>query len=85
MRTIIQPAALKALAGMPKSERARLLQKIAQFAADPFAPSAAAKPLTGQKQAVRIRQGDWRAVCRIDRASNTVIVEAIGHRREVYR
>lgn len=70
---------------MPKSERARLLQKIAQFAADPFAPSAAAKPLTGQKQAVRIRQGDWRAVCRIDRASNTVIVEAIGHRREVYR
>ena len=70
---------------MPKRERARLLQKIAQFAADPFAPFAAATPLMGQKQAVKIRQRDWRAVCRIDRASDTAIVEAIGHRREVSR
>ncbi len=85
MRTIVQPAALKALAAIPKSEQTRLLQKIAQFAADPFAQFAAAKPLIGQKQAVRIRQGEWRALCRIDRASDTVIVEAIGHRREVYR
>jgi hypothetical protein len=33
-------------------ERARLLQKITQFAATPFA---AAKPLTGQKRAVTLR------------------------------
>ena len=85
MKTIVQPAALKGLAGMPKRERAQLLRIIAQFAAAPFAPLPVAKPLTRQKQAVRIRQGDWRALCRIDRASETVIVEAIGHRREIYR
>ena len=85
MKTIVQPAALKGLAGMPKRERAQLLRIIAQFAADPFAPLPAARPLTGQKQAVRIRQGDWRALCRIVRASETVIVEMIGDRREIYR
>jgi mRNA-degrading endonuclease RelE of RelBE toxin-antitoxin system len=85
MRTIFQPAATKTLAGMPKRDRAGLLRKIELFAADPFAPSIAVKPLTGQRLAVRVRQGDWRAVCRIDRVADTVIVEAIGNRREIYR
>ncbi len=62
-----------------------MLQKIGQFALDPFAPFPAAKPLTGSAQTVRIRHRQWRAVCRIDRASETVIVEAIGDRKEIYR
>jgi mRNA interferase RelE/StbE len=85
MQAIFQPAAIKALAAVPKKDRANLLRKLEQFAADPFAPNPSAKPLKGQPQAVRIRQGDWRAVCRIDRANETVIIEAIGNRREIYR
>ena len=85
MRAIFQPAAIKALAAVSKRDRAALLRKLEQFAADPFAPNPSAKPLKGQSQAARIRQGDWRAICRVDRANETVIIEAIGNRREIYR
>jgi hypothetical protein len=34
---------------------------------------------------VRGRHGDWRAVCPIDRAAETVILERVEHRREIYR
>jgi mRNA-degrading endonuclease RelE of RelBE toxin-antitoxin system len=66
-------------------DREALLRKIGQFAADPSAPAPWAKPLAGVRHAVRIRQGDWRAVCRIDRAAKTVTVEAAGDRKEIYR
>jgi mRNA interferase RelE/StbE len=85
MGAIFQPAAIRALAAVPKKDRASLLRKLERFAADPFAPNSSAKPLKGQPQAVRIRQGDWRAICRIDRANETVIIEAIGNRREIYQ
>jgi mRNA interferase RelE/StbE len=85
MRAIVQPAAVRSLGNLPNKDRAALLQKIERFAADPFSPNPSAKPLRGHPQVVRIRQGDWRAVCRIDRANDVVIVEAIGNRREIYR
>lgn len=85
MRAIVQPAAIKALAALPKRDQVALLRKVEVFAANPFAPNSSAKPLQGQPQVVRLRQGDWRAVCRIDRANDVVIVEAIGNRREIYR
>ncbi|MDE2229892.1 MAG: type II toxin-antitoxin system RelE/ParE family toxin [Alphaproteobacteria bacterium] len=85
VRLILSPAALKSVALMPKRERAGLVAKLAAFADGPFAPHGSAKPLRGLKDAVRVRHGDWRAVCRIDRDDGVVIVEAIGHRREIYR
>jgi len=85
VRLILSPRAVKSLAAMPKRDRAGLMTKIETFAANPFAPLAAARPLKGSKDAVRIRQGDWRAICRLDRDDDLVIVEAIGHRSEIYR
>jgi len=85
VRLILSSGALKSLATMPKRERAGLMAKLETFAANPFAPFAAAMPLRGLKDAVRIRQGDWRAICRLDRDDDVVIVEAIGHRSEIYR
>jgi mRNA-degrading endonuclease RelE of RelBE toxin-antitoxin system len=85
LKLLVQPNALKGLAGMPARDRAALWRKIQGFADDPFATRAWAKPLVGHRHAVRLRHGDWRAVCRIDRAGETVIVEAIGNRREMYR
>ena len=70
---------------MPARDRAALWRKVQSFADDPFAAQAWAKLLIGHRSAVRLRHGDWRAVCRIDRADETVIVEAIGNRREIYR
>jgi mRNA-degrading endonuclease RelE of RelBE toxin-antitoxin system len=85
VKTIVRPAALRALADLPRKDQAAMLEKIAQFAENPFAPYPGAKPLAGSPQVVRIRHRQWRAVCRIDRASDTIIVEAIGDRREIYR
>lgn len=41
--------------------------------------------MRGYRDAVRIRQGDWRAVCRIDRDDGVIIVEFIANRREACR
>ena len=53
--------------------------------ADPFAPHSWAVPLSGERDRVRIRQGDWRGVVLILRPRDTVILERVGHRSEVYR
>jgi len=85
MRLVVSPAALKALAALSRRDAAELLAKLEAFAADPFGLHPAAARLKGRTDAVRLRQGDWRAVCRIERSAALVIVEAIAHRREVYR
>lgn len=70
---------------MPKRDRERLIDKLKQFAADPFARHSFARPMRGQADRVRLRQGDHRAVLLIFRSRETVVVERIGNRREVYR
>ncbi len=85
MKATFTPAAAKALAAMPKRDSAALMKKIMQFAAAPFAPNPAAKHLTGMNGAVRVRHGDWRAICRVNRGIETVVVEFVGNRKEIYR
>ena len=75
---------------MPLREARGLLRKLGEFAADPFATHSVALPLAGRPNRARIRQADWRAVVLIVRAedtvaADTVIVERVDHRREVYR
>jgi len=55
------------------------------FAAEPVEDHPWALPMRGRHDAVRIRQGDWRAVCRIDRDDEVIIVEFVANRREAYR
>ena len=74
--------ALKGLRAMPRKDAKALIAKIAAVAADPKAPHLALKPLTG-RPGYRLRQGDWRAVLLLD--GNNLVVEAVAHRREVYR
>ncbi len=83
MDLIFTRSADKSLGKMPKHDAAALLAKLKVFAADPFAPQGFAKALTGG--GVRIRQGDWRAVCDVDGGRLVVLVIAIGNRREIYR
>jgi mRNA-degrading endonuclease RelE of RelBE toxin-antitoxin system len=85
VRLTVSPGAVKDLAGLPAHDRRLLFSRIEAFAAEPFAVHPAARPLRGYEDRVRIRHGDWRAVCRIDRATDTVTLERIEHRREVYR
>jgi len=85
VKLTVSPGAVKDLAGLPARERGSLFGRVEAFAAEPFATHRAARPLRGHEDRARIRQGDWRAVCRIDRAADTVTLERIEHRREIYR
>jgi mRNA-degrading endonuclease RelE of RelBE toxin-antitoxin system len=85
MNLIVPPVIVKALRLVSVRDRQALLRKARIFAGDPFGRYAWARTLKGQPNVVRIRQGDWRMVCRIDREEQTVIVDAVAHRREIYR
>ncbi len=85
MRLILSRGAVKDLAGLPSRDRSALLQKLRDFANEPFGGHPWALPMRGRHDAVRVRQGDWRAVCRIDRDSELITVEFVANRREAYR
>jgi mRNA-degrading endonuclease RelE of RelBE toxin-antitoxin system len=85
IKLIVSRAASKALARMPRREREALLDKAEAFAAGPFVAHPAATPLRGQPDVIRLRQGDWRGICRVDRAADTIVLETVAHRSEAYR
>ena len=44
------------------------------------------RPLKGEKKGLwRYRVGDYRVICDIQDAANTVLVLALGHRKHIYR
>jgi mRNA-degrading endonuclease RelE of RelBE toxin-antitoxin system len=85
IKLIVSRAASKALARMPRREREALLDKAEAFAAGPFVAHRAATPLRRQPDVIRLRQGDWRGICRVDRAADTIVLETVAHRSEAYR
>jgi mRNA interferase RelE/StbE len=84
MNLIVSAAALKGLAQMPKHDQRAMREKLQAFALEPFAPHAWAKRLVGSR-GVRVRQGDWRAICDVDGKALVVTVEKVGNRKEVYQ
>ena len=84
MNLIVSNAALKGLAKMPRHDQRAMREKLETFARDPYAPHAWAKRLVG-RTGVRVRQGDWRAICDIDGKALVVTVVKVGNRREVYQ
>lgn len=83
MDLTIEAAALKALVKMPTADAAALRAKLKSFAADPYARHPWAKAFSAETG--RIRQGDWRAIYRIEAGRMMVLVVKIGNRREIYR
>lgn len=84
MQLIYTASALKALRKIPAKEVAALMGTHKEIAAEPFAPHPRAKKLTDHP-GFRVRQGDWRAVYRLNREAEEMIVETVGHRSEVYK
>jgi mRNA interferase RelE/StbE len=79
MTVDVRPEAQKQLAGVPKADRERL----ERIGADPYAQHPDATRLKGTP-GFRVRQGEWRAIYRVDGAGNVIVV-SVKHRREVYR
>jgi len=84
MRLLFSPAAAKALTRMPRKEGTLLLEKLQQVARDPVGRHGWVKPLTGVA-GFRVRQGDWRALYRLDYETGDMVVDKIARRDEVYR
>jgi mRNA interferase RelE/StbE len=83
MALLIPPDVVKQLAGIPKADRQRLLDALEMVAAKPTKRFPFTTQLVGQPGVWRLRKGEWRAVFRIHRSD--VILDRVGHRREVYR
>jgi mRNA-degrading endonuclease RelE of RelBE toxin-antitoxin system len=73
------------MATLPTKARAAMTDRLKAIAADPFARHANVEPLKGERNAFRVRQGDWRAVSLVDRAAGLIRVVTVAARREVYR
>ena len=83
MALIIPPHVFKQLEAAPRHVAKRLLERLERVAASPFAPQPGVKPMVGEPGSYRVRHGDWRAIYSAE--DGDVIVERIGHRKEVYR
>jgi mRNA interferase RelE/StbE len=83
MALLIPPAVFKQLAAMPRADARRILDRLARVAETPGDRHPNVVALSGATGSYRLRQGDWRAVFSIE--DGDVILDRVGHRREVYR
>ena len=83
MALVIPTQVMKQLAGLPRAEAGRLLERLQRIAAAPDNRHPGVTPLTGQRGSYRLRQGSWRAVFSIE--DGDVILDRVAHRREAYR
>ena len=74
--------AQKSLARLPKKVQRRIQGVITTLESNPLPP--VAKKLTG-RDAYRIRVSDYRIIYTVNKNVLTIVVVAIGHRRDIYR
>ena len=79
----LSPHAQRQLHTFDKQLPDRLLLRIGKLKDEPR-PSGT-KKLTGEEKAYRIRVGDYRILYDVDDQTRTVVINKIGHRRDVYR
>lgn len=85
MKIELTKPAQKGLAKMPPKARAALIGKLQTVAMAPFAGHPFdVKAMKGAQDTFRIRQGDWRAVYRVVRVEDILLVLIIDVRGEVY-
>lgn len=85
MLLVLEKAARKGLDRMPAKAATAMLNRLESIAANPFGRHANVRPLTGERDAFRLRQGDWRAIYRIIREQGAMRVVLVDVRGSVYR
>jgi mRNA interferase RelE/StbE len=81
-RVVIEKKASRALVALDQHHRARITGAIELLARNPYPP--AARTLTN-RLAYRVRVGDYRIIYSVQESTITIVVVAIGHRKDVYR
>ncbi|MGH7065245.1 MAG: type II toxin-antitoxin system RelE family toxin [Stellaceae bacterium] len=74
---------MKQLAGLPRADAGRLLERLQRIADAPDERHANVVSLSGAAGSYRLRQASWRAVFSIEGVD--VILDKVAHRREMYR
>ena len=77
-------SAAKGLASMPQGIARRMLGELKTIAADPAAYRGDWKPLQGSPF-WRLRVGDWRAICEVQRGELVLLVVKVAPRGDVYK
>jgi mRNA interferase RelE/StbE len=81
-RVELKRSASKALDGIPADDRKRILDALRDLQVNPRPPGC--KKLSG-RDGWRVRSQNYRIIYDIDDAAKTILVQVIGHRRDVYR
>lgn len=81
-RVVIEKKASRALVALDQHHRARITGAIELLARNPYPP--AARKLSN-RLAYRVRVGDYRIIYSVQESTITIVVVAIGHRKDVYR
>lgn len=82
-RVELVPSAARAFSKLDYRTQLRVERKIESLADDPR-PSGV-KLLSLKERIYRVRAGDFRILCQVNDRVLTILVIAIGHRREIYR
>ena len=77
------PPARRGLNCLPRAVQDRILRRLTALQDDPYPAGTIA--LEGEERTFRLCVGDYRIVYRVEDDSESVVVERIGHRCEVYR
>jgi mRNA interferase RelE/StbE len=85
MKLVLSRAAQRRLSEMGAKRRAALIKRLEAIAEQPFAAQRNVERIKGERDAFRLRQGDWRAVYRVDRTADEMRVLAVEPRGRVYR
>jgi mRNA-degrading endonuclease RelE of RelBE toxin-antitoxin system len=78
-------AAQRGLRKLTPRMRAAWIERLEAIADQPFSIHRNVERITGERDAFRLRQGDWRAKSRIDRAADEMRVLVVEPRGSVYR
>lgn len=82
----ITRAAEKQIVKLHRPDQQAIIRFLRQRVASAEDPRQWGKPLHGDKQGLwRYRVGDYRLICDIQDEKITVLVLAVGHRKDVYR
>jgi mRNA-degrading endonuclease RelE of RelBE toxin-antitoxin system len=85
MRLVLTCAAQRGLRKVSPKMRAALIERLEAIAEQPFAVHRNVERITGERDAFRLRQGDWRAKYRIDPEAGEMRVLVVAPRGSVYR
>lgn len=82
---LLKRCAQRKLLNLPKSERARIAEKIAWLGLNPQDKRLDVKALEGILGNYRLRVGDWRILFSRDDVIQILTIEKIGSRGDIYK